>query len=187
MRYNLFMADMELASGDWIRINREGFLKVAEIVKTEVATNNPETASNAIEVDWFGEAEIIEVNPRDQQRFQIQKDRAISLLQLATNADAQLALLRRKLGEWMRTHSSSIKTAFLTLRDHRFSFVVISRTPLCNDELEDAVSDVDLQIANDPDLDAVKMNAIVLPPASIEAIGSFLDNRFLLEYRVRGA
>jgi len=146
-----------------------------------------EISSNAIVVDWFDAPEILDVNPKDQQRFQIQKDRAIGLLQLANSADAQLNLLWRRLREWSREHSSKVQTAYLTLRDARFSFVVISRAVECDDDLDDAVSDLDFEIANDPDLDAVKMNAIVLPPASPEAISSFLDKRFLLEFRGRRA
>lgn len=145
----------------------------------------PELSTNAVEVDWFDETEVIDVNPRDKQRFQIQKDRAIALLQLATNADAQLGLLLRKLAEWMRSNSASVTTAYLTLRDGRFSFVVISKTPQCDDALEDAVSNIDFEIANDPDLDVVRMNAIVLPPASSTAISSFIDPRFQLQYRGR--
>ncbi len=140
---------------------------------------------NAVELDWFAASEFVEVNPRDQQRFQIQKDRAIKILQLANDSEAQLALLFNKLGAWFREHSASVKEAYLTLRDARFAFVVISVTPECNDELEDAVSNLDIQIANDADLDVVRMNAIVLPPVSPEAISSFLDKRFILTFRGR--
>lgn len=138
---------------------------------------------SAVDVDWFAEEELIRVIPRNQKRFHIHKDRVIRILQLADEADKQLELLIERLGEWTAEHSEKVLTAYLTLRDGRLAFLAISRDAACDDELEDAISDLDLEIANDPDLSAIEMNTLVLPPASPEALISFFDDRFLLVYR----
>ena len=142
-----------------------------------------ESIENAVEIDWYADNETIRVTPRNQKRFEIHKDRAISILKLASEGDKQLALLIDQVSEWTREHSTAVLMSFLTLRDDRFAFLVISRTAKCNDDLEDAASDLDLEIANDPDLTTIRMNVLVLPPASPEALSSFFDERFLLVFR----
>jgi hypothetical protein len=142
------------------------------------------TLSNPVELDWYGSpSDVVHVTPRDQQRFEIQLTRVIELLQLQNHAEAQLNLLLNKLGNWLRDHSGAFCAAYLTLRDARLAFIVISKTPECDDSLEDAVSELDFEVANDADLNIVRMNALVLPPASHEALSSFFDSRFLLVYR----
>ena len=142
-----------------------------------------ESIDNAVEIDWFADNEIIRVTRRNQKRFEIHKDRAISILKLASDGDKQLALLIDQVSEWTREHSDAVLMSFLTLRDDRFAFLAISRTAKCNDDLEDAASDLDLEIANDPDLTTIRLNVLVLPPASPESLSSFFDERFLLVFR----
>ncbi|MCY2964245.1 MAG: hypothetical protein NT069_11535 [Planctomycetota bacterium] len=138
---------------------------------------------NVVELDWFSDTESVRVIQRDQTRFEIQKDRVIKILQLANDSDKQLELLLSKLGEWVRHYQRSIKNAYLTLRDGGFAFVVISRSTACDDDLEDAVSELDVRVANDADLKSMSVNALILPPTSKESLSSFLDSRFLLHYR----
>ncbi|QDU36167.1 hypothetical protein Mal4_04500 [Maioricimonas rarisocia] len=137
----------------------------------------------AVEIDWYAEEDRVEVIPRDQQRFDLQKDRVINLLQLADHGEKQLLLLLRQLGEWFDRNSGRIPAAYLTLRDNTLLFLVISETPACDDELEDELSDLDLAIANDPDLKLIRLNTLVLPPASPEALGSFFHDEFTLVFR----
>lgn len=137
-----------------------------------------------IELDWSGEENIVRVCPKDQARFNVHKGRAIQILQLANAAELQLDLLITRIGDWVRKNSDKLSSAFLTLRDERFYFVAVSATSECDDDLEDSASDLDLALANDSDLDQVRTNVIVLPPASQDALNSFLDKRFLTVYRV---
>ena len=137
---------------------------------------------SAIELDWFAEGEVIRVIPRNQARFEAQKDRVIAMLQLEEYAKSQLNLLLERLGEWVNANSAKVEAAYLTVRDARFAFIAVSRATACDDDLEDSVSDLDLKIAIDPDLDVIHLNALILPPASEEAMQSFFDRRFLLVY-----
>ena len=148
-----------------------------------------EAESGVVELDWFAPGETVEVAPRDQKRFAIQKDRAIRILQLErsqeTQLTLQLSLLQDQLGAWLREHESEVEMAYLTLRDSQFLFLAISRTPSCSDELEDSVSELDFGIANDPDLNLVRLNALVLPPVSMDSLGSFLNKQFIMVFRGR--
>lgn len=141
---------------------------------------------SAVVIDWYEEGEVVHVMPRDQARFDVHKDRAITVLQLAANAESQLKLLLKRLATWVRDNAAVIDTAYVTLRDAKFAFLVISKMAECNDDLEDSISELDFDIANDPDLDVVRMNALILPPASREALRSFFDDRLLLVYHGQG-
>ena len=155
------------------------FSEQYELVKTT-------DSANPVELDWYSEEDTVSVTPRDQLRFDIHKDKAIKALQLANEAEQfqlQLRLLLQELAQWMRTYSSKVDTGYLTLRDARLSFLAISKEPECDDDLEDAISRLDFEIANNPDLELLQLNALILPPASPESLGSFFDDRFLLVYR----
>lgn len=140
-----------------------------------------------VELDWFDRPEELRVNPRDHNRFSIQIDRAIKILQLANDSEKQMNLLLSRLGVWIRKNETSIEAAFVTLRDGAIAFIAVSRQPRYDDALEDAISDLDLDIANDPELTSLRVNMMVLPPASLEALSSFLDTRFRLRYRGKGS
>ena len=85
--------------------------------------------------------------------FEVHKDRAIAVLQLAAHAESQLKLLLERLARWVRDNAAMIDTAYVTLRDAKLAFLVVSKTPECNDDLEDSISELDFHIANDPDLE----------------------------------
>ena len=137
----------------------------------------------AVEIDWYAEEDRVEVTPRDQQRFELQKDRVIDLLQLANHGEKQLLLLLQLLGRWIDRNSAKIANAYLTLRDNTLLFLIISNAPACDDEFEDELSDLDLALANDPDLRLIRLNTLVLPPASPEALDSFFHDEFTLVFR----
>lgn len=140
---------------------------------------------SVVELDWFDENETVSVIPRDRERFEVQKDVAIAALRAAKDSaqfPAQLTLLLRRLATWIRDNRNAITRAFLTLQDGAFAFVVVKSSPRYNAKFEDSLSDLDFEIANDPSLNLVKMNAIALPPVSEQSLLSFVDKRFVLSY-----
>lgn len=156
-----------------------------EMSTSYITTDSTSTNQNVIELDWYEADDVVKVTPRNLRRFQIQKDRAINLLSKAAGASLQLDFLLDKLGCWCKKNSQKLSRAFLTIRDERFAFIAISISTACDDDLEDSVSELDFELANDSDLDLIKLNAFVLPPTSDEAVTSFLDNRFQLVYNVK--
>lgn len=153
---------------------------------TSSTTFQPVSSDDSIvEIDWYEDGDLIKVNPRSQQRFEIHKIRAIKLLEDAVGAASQLDFLLQKLGQWNAQNREKLSRAYLTVRDDRFAFLAISRISSSDDDLEDSISDLDFELANDPDLNLIKLNTLVLPPTSDEAIDVFLDNRFKLVYRVQ--
>jgi hypothetical protein len=138
---------------------------------------------NCITLDWFDETEVVEVNPRDKQRFDIQKDRAIQILQAAKEADrfqGQFGLLLNQLALWAHHNRSKVARAILTLQDGALAFVVVQQSGRYDEALQDALLELDFAAANDADLDLVKLKTVLLPSVSGDALWSFLDKRLLI-------
>jgi hypothetical protein len=140
--------------------------------------------TTALLLDWESADGLVTVTPKDQDRFSIKVRRAIEILQQTQRAEEfarQFNLLLRMLAEWLQGRSD-VERAYLTHRDGALAFVVMRAFCEYDDAFEDSLSEVDYQIANDADLNLIKMDAVGLPLASDNAVSSFLDPNFTLEY-----
>lgn len=145
--------------------------------------------TNCIELDWYDGEELVRVTPRNQERFQVQKDRAIEILQLVKDADRfdnQFALLLKTLAQWIRQHEEKIDRAIVTLQDATLAFIVVQRAAKYDEAIVDALAELDFGISNDPDLELVKLKTLALPNVTGAALESFLDKRLLLVYHGDG-
>jgi hypothetical protein len=120
-------------------------------------------------------------------RFSIQKDRAIEALRVAKDGE-QFSLqfellLYEKLARWIKERSESIRAAFVTIRDNFLVFVVVQADIAYNETLQDDLADLEFAIAQDADLDLVRLRTVMLPPVDDESLGSFLDPRMLIKYQ----
>lgn len=132
---------------------------------------------------WRREDGVITVTPEDESRFSIKLNKAIEILREAGKQDSyrdQFRLLARTVAQWLSERQDKVKKAYLTVRDGMLSFVVVRNQVPFDDALEDDLSELDLKIAKDVDLDLIKLCAIALPLASDEAISSFLNPEFSL-------
>jgi hypothetical protein len=152
---------------------------------TRVSDMSTAELENAVvRLEWSLSDGNVVVTARDQDRFVIKLNRAISILQQGQQAERfgyQFNLLLRMLAEWLRDREG-IANAFLTDRDGALAFVVVRESRQYDDDFEDAISDLDFRLANDPDLDLVTLDVIALPAASESALSSFLDPGFTFEY-----
>ncbi len=140
----------------------------------------PRTSELPVHLCWSEKDGLITVTSQDEDRFNIKLNRAVEALQQADKVDKfkrQFNLLIKILLGWVKERSD-VRDAHLTLRDGGFSFVVVRQVPEYNEEFEDELSDLDYRIANDVDLDLLKLDVIGLPPASQEAIQTFIDPNF---------
>ncbi len=140
--------------------------------------------SSVLQLDWRMENGLITVTPMDQSRFVIKVRRAVEILQQADRVELfekQFDVLLTSLAQWLEQRSD-IAFAFLTQREGALAFVVVRTDSKFDDQFEDSLSDLDYRIANDPDLNLLKMDAIGLPLVSRDAVNSFLDDAFALEF-----
>jgi hypothetical protein len=144
---------------------------------------------NQVELDWYDESDEVRVTPRDQVRFNIQKDRAIDILQQANKSDLvreQFTLLLSRLAEWLRGRQGKISNAILTLQENSLAFVVVRRQAKYDEQFQDELADLDFAIANDPDLEQVALKTLALPHVTGDSLRSFLDTRLVFSFPHHG-
>jgi hypothetical protein len=127
---------------------------------------------------------IVTVVPTNQDRFSLSIKQAVRELRLANQIDdfrQQLDLLMKVLGSWLGQRSD-VSDAYLTLRNGKLAFVVIRAESRYNSEFEDDISDLDIDIAEDPLLQLVRVHSLALPPADETAVDTFLDSRFTIRF-----
>ena len=56
-------------------------LRLSNMTTTSELSMNPHDTLNPIEIDWFAKGDTVRVTPRNAQRFEIQKDKVIQILQ----------------------------------------------------------------------------------------------------------
>jgi len=142
--------------------------------------------SNVVEIDWYDENDEIVVTPRNQLRFTIQKDRAIEALRIVKDSERftlQFELLLGKLGRWIKERAGDIQTAIVTLQDNSLMFVVVQSENDYDEQLQDDLAGLDFDIAQDTDLDLMRLRTAMLPPVDSDALGSFVDSRMVLRYQ----
>jgi hypothetical protein len=195
-RYSLApLVDRRIAAelflvGEGGRSGRQFFLLIRSRVSTKpMPTAALPKAIKSVELDWYAEDDVVHVTPRNQKRFEIQKDRAIEILQRAKDGERfqqQFGLLLDRLAEWINKHQVKIENSILTLQDDRLAFVVVRHEARYDEQLQDDLADFDFDIANDPDLDLVRLKTLALPNVAGESLRSFLDERLVLVYHGDG-
>jgi hypothetical protein len=92
-----------------------------------------------------------------------------------TEVGKQVRKLLRKLREWFDNHVDSISEAYLTTRDSGLLFLVVQEDKAFNPSLEDALTDLDLEVANDQEnFNLIRLSVLSLPATSEESVRFFL-------------
>jgi len=140
----------------------------------------------AVHIDWYDAEESVRVLGKDQKRFEIQKDYAIRILQVASDNkerfDKQFSLFMQLVQEWLNDNQSIVSRCVLTIRDSRMLLIAIAVDPEVNDDLEDSMSRLDLAMFRDSALDMIRVNTLVLPDVSSDSLQAFVDDRVLLVF-----
>jgi ribosome recycling factor len=75
-------------------------------------------------------------------------------------------------------------SAYLTLRDSGLLFLVVIRGKEFNSDVEQAITDLDLEIAQDNDYSLIRLGVHVLPECDRENILAFLSRQMVIELKV---
>ena len=98
----------------------------------------------------------------------------------------QFDLLNHRLAEWLDLRTDSISAAYLTPRDAGLLFLVVLTGTKRDNELECALTELDLEIANDKDFNLISLTVHAIPLASEDTVQSFLSRKFALRYVLNG-
>ena len=98
----------------------------------------------------------------------------------------QFDMLVDCLGRWINGHREQIGDAYLTIRDAGLLFLVVHRATSYDDAFESALTDLDLEIANDDDYGLINLSVLGLPSVDEQSVHTFLSNKMALRYQVHG-
>ncbi len=151
-------------------------------ISTVGTANTP--ASSVIQLDWEDVDGNVTVTPRDRDRYVVKVRTALKRLQRGGDLEAierKLSLLQRELGIWL-SEQKGIQDAYLTMRDGGFLFLVVKEKAEYDEAFEDALTELDIQIAKDVDLSGIPLDVLALPCVSQTAADHFLDGSFSFRY-----
>ena len=121
----------------------------------------------------------VTVDPGDGDLFSLTKRMIVRLGRVAHQIDEferQLAGVRRDLEKWMAARADAIAKAFLVLKGDHFLFLVVMKGKAHDDALEDALTDLDMAVAQNPAYNLIRLSVLALPAFGEEVIRSFLGN-----------
>jgi hypothetical protein len=136
----------------------------------------------------YGQDGTVVVTPRDQDRFALTIEAAIQACALhieTERREATFRLLCQTLGEWQRDRrdSGKITRAILTTRDNSLLFLVIMKEPRFDPELEEELTELELHLADDPQLRGIPVTVMAFPPvADNEALFSFVNPEVVINF-----
>ena len=134
------------------------------------------TVRSTIQLSFGDESQIV-VTPEDQDRFAISVNDAIDACRAHAKErefQTQHSLLMTLLKEWLNGKLSRVDRAFLTARDGGLLFLVVQKEQQLDEDLQDALTDLDIRIARDPALDLIKLSVLAIPKSSSSNIESFI-------------
>jgi hypothetical protein len=138
-----------------------------------------------MQLTWEHKDGNIVVTPSNQDRFLIKIGRAIEILrqhQRQQQFEKQFDLLLKELASWLEKHEGRWSRAFLTAGESTLRFIVVRGQVKFESDLTDALSDLGVEVANDPDLELIQLSTRALPLVTEEALQSFLDASFTIEF-----
>lgn len=142
--------------------------------------------SGWVQLDYAGSAPGVVVTPEDQDRFMLPMQAAIDGCRLMVEQDKvqrQFKVLLERLQEWARRHSADVLQVHLGFRDSRLLFLVERRSARFNRELEDELTELDIEIAREKQLDSISLQVLAIPGPSPESVASILAPGLVMTYR----
>jgi hypothetical protein len=94
----------------------------------------------------------------------------------------QFDLLLNHLAAWLQPREDRISAAYLTARDAGLLFLVVLSGQRRDKEIEAALTELDLEVANDKDFSLISFSTHAIPSVSEDTVRSFLSEKLRLRY-----
>jgi len=85
----------------------------------------------------------------------------------------QMQLLVNRLDKWVADHKVNVKDAYFTVRGSGLFFLVVAKSASYDDELESAMTELDLEIANADDFGLLNLEVLAIPNSPPECVQAF--------------
>jgi len=131
------------------------------------------------------------VEPEDSDKFVLYVEEAIHACRIMKEYEElfhkQLQYLKNYLGKWACEHKDKVNKTFLTLHGGRMLFLVVTKNSTFDPELEDSLTDLDLNVARDPECSQINLDIQAVPQCQEEGYVSFCNPEWLLEFSMPDA
>lgn len=147
------------------------------------------TRPDIVHLNMTNEDGQVVVTPSNQDRFVLKMEKAVRACQVVQSAEVfekRFRVMLGRLGEWLSNHRDSAASAWLTMRDGQWSFVVMRKQVAYDGAFEDQLTDLELGIARDSDLEGIHVSTMVLPLMSEECLQSFVDPALAMVFNPLG-
>ncbi len=127
---------------------------------------------------------------KDSDKLNIFLTDALEACRIRKRDDEQLKkfqLLLNKLGTWLFDHNEKIHKTFLTVCEGGLLLVIVRKELKYDEEFESQVTDLDMDIAKDPDFSEIPFSVQTLPRCDADGYESFCNFVWTLEYMTRNA
>ena len=141
---------------------------------------------NPIFLNWQDNDNNVVVTPEDNDRFVLTVSEAVEACKARGNENKfglQFNLLMRITAEWLKEHKDKISCSYLTVRDAGLLFLVVRKEISFNSDFEDLLTEFDIKIAQDPQLDLIDLSVLAIPNSNEAGISSFLKPGYTLTFR----
>jgi hypothetical protein len=120
----------------------------------------------------FSADQPVQVSGRDDSRI---ADAAAQACHASANPNgftAQFDKLVDALHRWLHGYQDKIKSAYLAIRARDLQLLVVQKDARFDAVFADALTDLDLLIANSRDFDLIDLEVMAVPPISMESLNA---------------
>lgn len=118
----------------------------------------------------------------DQSKFILTANEVVTACQAQTRAAdcvSQFKDLLEKLGKFVGTWSEQIHHALITVRSRDMMFLVVAKDIARNEQLNDALTDLEISVANDEGFGLLEFTTLCLPRCSSDNVRQFASDVIL--------
>lgn len=134
-----------------------------------------------------GEHDDVQVVRLDGDRFVTTAQQAINFLSLAGKAvefQRQLKDLLERLYVWVEDRRGEISAAYIVLGGDGITLVVVQRVVEFSFVLEEQLTDLDIEVANDGAFELIPFNTLLVPKVGEAVLKSFLSSGSVMQHCV---
>lgn len=153
---------------------------------SQLTTRRP---ANVIELHFANQGGDVRVVPPDRDIMAMPIELAIEACRAFKQQIEfrdQFVLLVSRLGGWISERWPELSSAYLTLRDSGLLFLVVTKDGKFNEAIEAAITELDMEVAQDSDYSLIRFGVHVLPACDHDSVQSFLSRQMVMDLKVSG-
>ncbi|MFH1023463.1 MAG: hypothetical protein V1809_08735 [Planctomycetota bacterium] len=130
-----------------------------------------------LQLKWQERNRQIVITPEDEDRFAVTVEAAIAACRAVEGMGkfrSQFKTLLKRLAEWLGKHGGDVSNSYITVRDADLLFLVVQKAKAYQRDFEDALTELDIEVAQDRELNQIRLSVLAIPASSPESVASFL-------------